>query len=159
MSAPVVDNGFVYGMDDVVKAADPTFADAYERIGAALTRSKVFSPKVRELIGLAVNAAPTHLNRDAVVAHVHSARHHGASDDEILEVLQIAVCLGVHALTFGGAILAEESEELKAAMSNDLDSRQNQIVQHWVEGSRVPGCRFSTRWSEGLRISSKPGAI
>lgn len=132
MSACAPDNGFVYGMDDVAKAADPSFAEAYERIRAGCD---ALAPKVRELIGLAVNAAPTHLNRDAVEAHVRGARHHGASDDEILEALQIAACLGIHALTFGGAILAEESEELRAAMSNDLSPREKELVKLWVEGS------------------------
>jgi alkylhydroperoxidase/carboxymuconolactone decarboxylase family protein YurZ len=135
MSNAIKDSGFSYGMDDVVTKADPTFANAYKRMVKALARSDVLSPKVQELIGLAVNAAPTHLNRDAVVAHVRGARSQGASDAEILEALQIATCLGIHALTFGGAILREESEALDAAVSNDPSPRQRELMQHWVDGS------------------------
>jgi alkylhydroperoxidase/carboxymuconolactone decarboxylase family protein YurZ len=135
MSAPTSASGFSYGMDDVVKKADPAFADAYERMVTALSRSSVLPAKVQELIGLAVNAAPTHLNRDAVIAHVRGARNQGASDAEIIEALQIATCLGIHALTFGGAILREESAALEAAMANELSPRQRGLQQHWVEGS------------------------
>jgi alkylhydroperoxidase/carboxymuconolactone decarboxylase family protein YurZ len=134
MSAPI-ESGFDYGMDDLVTRADPVFADAYERMRKALERSNILSPKVRELIGLAVNAAPTHLNREAVVAHVQGAQSQGASDAEILEVLQIATSLGIHAVTFGSAILREECETLSAAMSNDLNSRQREITEHWENGS------------------------
>jgi alkylhydroperoxidase/carboxymuconolactone decarboxylase family protein YurZ len=122
-------------MDDAVTKADPAFAAAYERMVTALSRSDVLSAKVQELIGLAVNAAPTHLNRDAVIAHVRGARNQGASDAEILEALQIATCLGIHALTFGGALLREESDTLDAVMSDELSLRQQGLKQHWVDGS------------------------
>jgi alkylhydroperoxidase/carboxymuconolactone decarboxylase family protein YurZ len=84
---------------------------------------------LKELIGLAVNAAVTHLDRGAVVAHVEGAIAHGATDEEILGVLQLVSCLGIHALVHGVPRLIKAAPELAATA---LTPRQQTLKDSWV---------------------------
>ena len=49
---------------------------------------------------MAVNAAPTLLNRDGVRQHMKQAIRHGASAEEIGDILQLASAIAVHVCTY-----------------------------------------------------------
>jgi alkylhydroperoxidase/carboxymuconolactone decarboxylase family protein YurZ len=128
----MTDPFIAYALDEEVIEADPEFADAYARMVAAAQR--VLSPKVCHLIGIAVNAAGTHLNREAVEAHVRAAMEHGATDEEILATLQFQCALATHAVGYGMPIVREESEELARKASAELTPEQEELKEYYAGG-------------------------
>jgi len=79
----------------------PEFFSAYADLAAVPYRRGSLSPKARELVMLAVNSAVTHLYRDGMRHHMRNALKHGATEVEILEVLQLVSVLGIHAISIG----------------------------------------------------------
>jgi alkylhydroperoxidase/carboxymuconolactone decarboxylase family protein YurZ len=66
------------------------------------------SPRMKELILLALHASPSSLNAGAVARHVARARQAGASDADILDVLLSIVGLANHPLYFAVPIVMDE---------------------------------------------------
>jgi alkylhydroperoxidase/carboxymuconolactone decarboxylase family protein YurZ len=83
---------------DAVLAADPAWMEAVRRL-VALPAGGLIEPKVREFIGIAVNASTAHLYAGALRMHVRDAFAHGATLDEVLSVLECASVLGIHTCT------------------------------------------------------------
>ena len=88
--------------------ADPTYFKAYAALLAVPTRTNRLTPRDRELISVAINAAATHLHRPAVKLHISNALRAGADPTEIIEACQLASVLGTHTMSFGVPILMEE---------------------------------------------------
>ncbi|MGY2680793.1 carboxymuconolactone decarboxylase family protein [Pseudomonas tolaasii] len=61
--------------------------------------------KSRAFILLAINAAVTHLNERAMRIYIRLALKNGATQEEIIEVLQLASVLGMHTCTAGIPLL------------------------------------------------------
>lgn len=120
---------FAYGISDAVAQSAPEYMQAYARMVGTTAANAELPRLSRELIGLAVNAAVTHLNRDATVAHIIAALECGASDREIFEVLQLASCLGMHTIVHGVPLLVAAAPEL---METELSERQRTLKEHWV---------------------------
>ena len=93
-----------------LRAWDPVWADAGLAIATNPWRSGVLTPKLVELIGVALNAACTNLNADGVRRHIRGALSAGASRDEILMVLKMASVLSIHSCSLGAPILFEEAK-------------------------------------------------
>jgi len=87
---------------------DPELFAAYLDFSALPWRSGVLEPKVKELIYIAFDAAATHLYAPGLKLHMRNAVRLGATTEEIVEVLELASLLGMHAATVGAPILAEE---------------------------------------------------
>ncbi len=77
----------------------PEYFAAYLELASVPWRHGTLAPKVREFIHIAVDAATTHLFAPGTRLHIARALRHGASADEIMEVLMMASVLGVHAIT------------------------------------------------------------
>lgn len=90
----------------------PNYFEGYLNIQAASQGKNSLSPKVQELICVAVAASCTHIHIPAVRAHITSALALGATSDEILEVMGLTYLLGVHTVTLGAPILFELMDEL-----------------------------------------------
>jgi alkylhydroperoxidase/carboxymuconolactone decarboxylase family protein YurZ len=91
--------------------ADPGFVDVYLDMFEVALGSGPLGRKTCKLMLVAANAAVTHLHTPAVSAHIANARKHGATDQELLEVLQLVSVLGIHAYTLGTPILVEEARK------------------------------------------------
>ncbi|MGP3937157.1 carboxymuconolactone decarboxylase family protein [Nonomuraea sp. KM88] len=65
----------------------------------------MLEPKVKELV---FDASATHLYEPGLKLHVRNALGHGATAEEITEVLAIVSVVGIHAVTEAAAILQEE---------------------------------------------------
>jgi alkylhydroperoxidase/carboxymuconolactone decarboxylase family protein YurZ len=63
--------------------------------------------KERALIALACNAAPAVLAEDGIRRHIREALSHGATGEEIAEVICLASGIGIHSLAVGAPILTE----------------------------------------------------
>ncbi|WP_149538259.1 carboxymuconolactone decarboxylase family protein [Siccirubricoccus phaeus] len=97
---------------DNVLALSPDFFEAYLRFSSVPWQHGMLEPKVKEFIYIAIDAATTHLYAPGTRIHIRNALNHGATQQEIMEVLELVSVLGIHSTTHGVPILLEE---LKAA--------------------------------------------
>jgi len=100
--------------------------DAFFEIDAAWTEaiiaaslpvytSGVLSPRLAELLSIAVDASITHMYAPGTRRHIQTALKLGVTIEEIMEVFKICVSLGMQACNLGIPILAEELDRAAAA--------------------------------------------
>ena len=99
---------------DSLLALSPEFFDAYLTLSSVPWTHGVLEPKVKEFIYIAIDAATTHLYLPGLRIHMRNALAHGATRDEIFEVLMLVSAIGIHACNEGVPMLVEEVE--RAAM-------------------------------------------
>jgi alkylhydroperoxidase/carboxymuconolactone decarboxylase family protein YurZ len=90
---------------------DPDFLEAYLNFSAVPWRKNHLDNKVKELMYIAVDAAATHLYVPGIRQHIKAAFAFGATPGEIMEVIELASTLGIHAMNIGVPILVEVLEE------------------------------------------------
>jgi len=95
---------------------DPAWADTCARMANDPWCSGVLSPKLIELVGLAVNAACTNLNAEGTRRHIRGALDAGATSDEILMILKMASVMAIHSCSLGAPILLEEAKAAGAQL-------------------------------------------
>lgn len=95
---------------DMMAEMDPDYLEAFLAFRAVPQKQGPLPQKTKELIMIAINAATTHLWAPGVRRHMQNALREGASKEEIMEVLQLTSIMGVHSVTLGAPILAEELE-------------------------------------------------
>lgn len=96
---------------DALLSVDPHYFECYDRLLGVAARRGSLSAQQRELIALAVNIQVTHLNSAASAVHLAAARAAGASEEHILETIQLAASLGTHSILVGAPLLHEVLEE------------------------------------------------
>jgi len=84
--------------DDVLELS-PDYFEAYKDLSSVPWKTGTLAPKVKEFVYIAIDAATTHLYNKGTRIHIANALRHGASRDEIMEVLMIASVLGIHTMT------------------------------------------------------------
>jgi len=87
---------------------DPAWTEAFIASGAPVYIGGTFSPKLAELLSIAFDASITHMYAPGTRRHIKAALKHGATTEEIMEVLKICVAEGVQATNLAVPILAEE---------------------------------------------------
>lgn len=87
---------------------DPEFLEAYLTFRSVPHRNGPLPKKVKELIMIAINAATTHLYAPGVRRHMQNAIREGATQEEILETIQLTTVMGIHSCNLAVPILAEE---------------------------------------------------
>jgi alkylhydroperoxidase/carboxymuconolactone decarboxylase family protein YurZ len=70
--------------------------------------------KIRELVYVAVDAATTHLYEPGTRIHMENALKHGATREEIMEVLALVSVLGVHTIAMGLPVLLDDLKKAEA---------------------------------------------
>jgi len=93
---------------------DPELFAAYTEFSSVPWRSGTLSPKVKEFVYIAFDTAATHLYVKGLKLHIENAIGYGATPQEILEVMEIASVLGIHATTTAAPILKEEAAKFAA---------------------------------------------
>jgi alkylhydroperoxidase/carboxymuconolactone decarboxylase family protein YurZ len=141
-------DGYADALDAAASGADPSFGDAYVALWQAAARRKALSTADRELIGLAVNAAVTHLNLPAVRLHIDRALDAGATTQEIIEVLELVSVLGIHTLVASLPILLEEFGWQEPG---PLSSEHETIKQAFLD---LRGGPWAPAWDPLLRADS-----
>lgn len=91
-----------------IKDAAPAGFDSAARFWRAVFDAKHLTPRLKELILLALHASPPSLNETAIERHVQRAKAAGATDAEILDVLLAIIGVANHALYFAVPILLDE---------------------------------------------------
>lgn len=97
----VATTGYWPATGNYMLATAPDFAQGYMAYGGAAWNAGPLSAKEKELIALAVCAAPTCLYEAGVRRHVGAALDAGATAAEISAVLQLSAALSVHTCTIG----------------------------------------------------------
>jgi alkylhydroperoxidase/carboxymuconolactone decarboxylase family protein YurZ len=116
--------------------ADPRYFAAYLRLNSVPFETNRIPAGDRELISVAINAAATHLNREAVQLHVDRALRLGVPREQIIEASQLASVLGTHTMSRGVPLLLEEME--RAGKPIDISEEhytaaQVQLKEQFVE--------------------------
>jgi alkylhydroperoxidase/carboxymuconolactone decarboxylase family protein YurZ len=93
---------------DVLLAKSPKFFSAYLDMSSVPYESSVLDKKTKELIFIALDSNAAHLYEPGLRIHIRNAMRLGASEEEILEVLQLASAIGIHSVSFGLPILMDE---------------------------------------------------
>jgi alkylhydroperoxidase/carboxymuconolactone decarboxylase family protein YurZ len=115
----VASRGFWAPPFEAILRADPDFFAAYAAFSGVPWANGVLPPKVKELVYLAVDAATTHLHAGGTRAHLRRALQHGATREEIMEVLEVTSVLGIHTATMAVPILLEELQQASREQSSD----------------------------------------
>ncbi|HEX7405376.1 MAG TPA: carboxymuconolactone decarboxylase family protein [Candidatus Nanopelagicaceae bacterium] len=106
--------GYWHEFWDEMLELDPELFAAYTEFSSIPWRQGTLSPKIKEFIYIAFDTAATHLYVKGLKLHIVNAIGYGATAQEILEVMEIASVLGIHAVTSGAPILLEEIAALAA---------------------------------------------
>ena len=100
--------GYWHEFWDGLLELDPELFEAYVEFSSVPWKTGVLEPKVKEFVYIAFDAAATHLYVPGLKLHMRNAIRLGATTEEIVEVLEIASVIGIHAATTAVPILAEE---------------------------------------------------
>ena len=113
---------------------DCEFLHAYLKLSAVPLRKNHLADKVKEFVYLAVNASSTHLFLPGVQMHLKAAIGFGATRDELMEVLELASTIGIHASNAGFPILLEVLQEEGVRKGPEaLDARRQALKQQFVD--------------------------
>lgn len=96
---------------DQVRKWDAEFIEAYLTFRSVPHRKGPLPKKVKEFILIAINAATTHLYAPGTRRHIQNALRHGATREELMEVIQLTTIMGIHTVNMAVPILAEELEK------------------------------------------------
>ena len=117
----IAERGYWHPSWEGLLEASPDYFEAALNLWALPHLSGPLEPKVREFILMAVNSSVTHLYEPALRVHIQNARRLGATEEELIEVLQLTSILGVHALSMGVPVLVDELRLIdKAGEIEDL---------------------------------------
>lgn len=134
-----------------IAGESPEFLAKYEALAAAPSITAALTAKTRELIGIALRASVTDQDAEALQAHMAQALRHGATGDEIREVLQLVSVLGIHGFNFGVRILQQEWQgpEWAQRLKRPLDATQETAKQNFIDKRGY----WSDTWEQVLKLS------
>jgi alkylhydroperoxidase/carboxymuconolactone decarboxylase family protein YurZ len=87
---------------------DPSWTEEFMVTGLPVYAGGALSPKLAELLSIALDASFTHMYSPGTRRHIKIALAQGATIEEIMEVLKLCVIQGVEAANLAVPILAEE---------------------------------------------------
>jgi alkylhydroperoxidase/carboxymuconolactone decarboxylase family protein YurZ len=99
--------------DDLL-ALDPDFFETYTAFSSVPWVKGTLEPKVKEFIYTAFDVAATHLYSPGLRQHIRNALDYGATAQELMEVIELATVIGIHAVAVGVPILLEETATTRA---------------------------------------------
>jgi alkylhydroperoxidase/carboxymuconolactone decarboxylase family protein YurZ len=117
----------------------PEIAAAYVQFAQVAAASGALEPKLRELILLAVNGSTTTLHVPAMERSMRAALRHGASREELVEVIELISVLGIHSAHTGLPLLHEVLKEQGLLATEELDEQQADIKSRYIAGRGMWG--------------------
>ena len=112
---------------------DPEFLDAYTEFSGVPWGKDHLEPKVKEFIYIAADAAATHMYGPGVRQHLRKAIEFGATEAELVEVLELTSTLGIHACNIGVPILIEVLEQRGEGTLPPLDDERERLKAEFTE--------------------------
>ncbi len=132
-----------------VEELDPAFLAAYDRFAGVPAKKADLDPKVQAFIRLAVDANITHLYTRDLRRHVRAALDAGATRAEVMEVLECAATVSIHAMNQGVPVLVDVLAELGIRTEPaPLDEYQERLK---AEFTRNRGY-WNPTWDEMLEL-------
>jgi alkylhydroperoxidase/carboxymuconolactone decarboxylase family protein YurZ len=121
------------GWDSILRL-DPGFLQAYQRFSAVPWKKNHLENKVKAFISLTACAAATHLYAPGIREHLDAAIRYGATREELIEVLELASTVGIHASNVGVPVLLEVLEEEGMRQGpTPLDARREALKRSFIE--------------------------
>lgn len=99
--------GYWSAMNETLLRTDPSWFSAYTRYSSHPWLHGTLSPKVRELIYIAIDLSCTHLFDTGVKPHIENALRYGASVEEIVEVLATIAPLGFASVRLAAPVIRD----------------------------------------------------
>jgi alkylhydroperoxidase/carboxymuconolactone decarboxylase family protein YurZ len=93
----------------------PAWTEAIIAVSLPVYTSGILSPKLAELLSIAVDASITHMYAPGTRRHIQTALKLGATIEEIMEVFKICVAQGMQASNVGVPVLADELQRAHIA--------------------------------------------
>jgi len=124
--------GYWSALWDTLLRLSPEFFEAYTAFSSVPWRTGTLPPKIKELIYVAIDASTTHLYEPGVRIHMQNALKHGATQDEIAEVLMLASALGIHSCVLGVPVLIEELQRAGRDALPALGAEQERLKQDFI---------------------------
>ncbi|MBX3194480.1 MAG: carboxymuconolactone decarboxylase family protein [Microbacteriaceae bacterium] len=129
---------------------DPGFLAAYSGYAGVAKRQRHLDAKTQAFVGLAVDAATTHLHRPGIRRHIAAALAAGATPQEVMEVLECTATLSIHAMNVGVPVLVEVlAEKGIRTEPAPLDAEQERIK---ADFTRQRGY-WNPTWDEMLELT------
>ncbi|WP_417264438.1 carboxymuconolactone decarboxylase family protein [Celeribacter sp.] len=102
------DRGYWHEFWSGILELDPELFEGYLDFSAHPWRTGVLEPKVKEFIYCAFDAAATHLYVSGLKMHMKNALGYGATQDELMEVLEVVSLIGMHGAELAAPMLRAE---------------------------------------------------
>jgi alkylhydroperoxidase/carboxymuconolactone decarboxylase family protein YurZ len=109
------DRGWARPWHPILAERDTEFTEMWHNVVMhALYRDRALSRKVKEIICVVMDALTNY--EKGLRIHVRGALEHGASEEEVLEALELCSIIGGHNMTIHLPAFAEEVEEYKKSL-------------------------------------------
>ena len=127
--------GYWAALWDNILLLDPDFFEAYMHYSSAPGRAGALAPKIKEFIFIAIDASTSHQHYQGLKVHLGNAKKYGATQQEIMEVYQIASMQGIHTLMLGVPMLIEEMKGMGRGQEviRQLTPHQVALKQRFTE--------------------------
>ncbi|WP_165310781.1 carboxymuconolactone decarboxylase family protein [Microbacterium protaetiae] len=103
--------GYWSDLNEIQVRMDPAWFRAYTAFSSHPWLNGSLSPKLRELIYIAIDLSPTHLFTAGVRPHIENALRYGATAAELIETLEVTALVGISSLRAAVLILCEVFDE------------------------------------------------
>ena len=142
--AVIAERGYWHPLHEGLLALHPEFLGAYLDFVSGPWKSRHLEPKVREFIYIAIDASVTHLYDKGLRRHIERAFDLGATQQEILQVIELTCAMGLNTHEQGISILVEELRKLSPAIDAeiaDLGPEEARIKDEFIAAvGHWPGC-------------------
>jgi alkylhydroperoxidase/carboxymuconolactone decarboxylase family protein YurZ len=91
----------------LIEQKSPEFLEAYLAFRDVPHQTTDIPAKYRELILVAINVATTHLYGPGTKRHIENAKKHGATEQEVLQTIQMVSIMGIHSCNLGYPLVSE----------------------------------------------------
>jgi len=119
---------------DSLLRLSPGFVEAYAGFAAVPWQKNHLPDKVKAFIAMVADAAATHLYRPGIQEHIEVAIAHGATREELVEVLQLISTVGIHASNVGVPVLLDVLEEEGMRDGPEpLDARREALKSSFID--------------------------
>jgi alkylhydroperoxidase/carboxymuconolactone decarboxylase family protein YurZ len=149
--------GFWSSLFDELLFLQPSYVERYSELSAH--PGETLDRKLKELLHVAVDCNTTHLYHRGTRVHVNNAFDHGATIDELVEVVVLTSTVGLHDAARGAALLDEVrgseatvDQERKAEIESTLGfwtDSLDALVRRDVEHAEHYANLLSVAWEEG----------
>ena len=106
---------------DALLNLDPDFFSTYVEFSVIPWQTGHLEPKVKELVLCALDVAATHLYQPGIKTHMRNAIRHGATQHEVMEMLEIVSVIGIHGALIGVPMLEENLNALQDSVKKHAD--------------------------------------